>query len=249
MNLLAMERIKLFSTRSPYWGSLIAVVLTVGFTALLVTSASDNFTINVAETQASSTFGVAVIMVLGALTVTTEYRFSTMRTTFQAVPDRISALLAKTAVMGLLALVIGEVAAFLSWGLAALIRSEDDLALSSASEWITVAGVGVIYALTAFIAIAVGLLLRQSAGAISLLLIYAMVLEDLITLVPNIGEDIHEWMPFNVANNFIFGHEDSSDFGELSSATLSPGWSLAYFAAFAVVLLAIALGVTKKRDA
>lgn len=249
MNLLAVERIKLFSTRSPWWCTFLALALSVGFTSLIFGSAPEGLTFTVADTQIASNFGLAVVMVLAALSVTTEYRFSTIRTTFQAVPNRISALLAKATVVGLLALVIGEVVAFLSWWVAQLLSPESDLALISGSDWTIVAGVGVLYALAAVIAIAVGLLVRHSAGAISLLLIYMLALEDLVMLIPDIGVDIHEWMPFNVANNFIFGHGEQSEFGGMSTATLSPGWSLAYFTAFVLVLLGIAVTTTKKRDA
>jgi hypothetical protein len=35
----------------------------------------------------------------------------------------------------------------------------------------------------------------------------------------------------------------------LSNSPLSQGWALAYFAGFALVMLAIAIGVARKRDA
>lgn len=61
------------------------------------------------------------------------------------------------------------------------------------------------------------------------------------------------WMPFNVAQKFISGDGASRAVAEggppLSTATLSPGWALTYFAAFAAVLLLVALGVAKRRDA
>src|SRR5699024_10480612 len=108
---------------------------------------------------------------------------------------------------------------------------------------------GLLYALAAIISIAVGLLIRHSAGAISLLLIYMLALEDLVRLIPNIGADIHKWMPFNVANNFVFGNAEESMFMPQPVVALSPGWSLVYFTAFSMVLLGVAITVTKKRDA
>jgi ABC-2 type transport system permease protein len=65
---------------------------------------------------------------------------------------------------------------------------------------------------------------------------------------------IYKWMPFNVANKFLTGMGGSHggrDGGaaSLSSPPLRPGWSLAYFAGLALVLLAVAIGVAKKRDA
>ncbi|MBK1784646.1 ABC transporter permease [Prauserella cavernicola] len=255
MTLLAVERIKLLSTRSPWWCAIVALVVTTGFTALIVGNASEDFPATVATTQFGYNFGLAVIMVLAALAITTEYRFGTIRTTFQAVPNRGAALVAKTTVIGLLALVIGEITAFACYGISLLLQPEADLALNSTADWINVAGVGVLYGLAAVIAVAVGILVRHSAGAISLLMIYSLAVEGLVQLIPNIGDDIYKWLPFNVANKFLMGDGTSNgsraaDAGmPLSTSPLSPGWALAYFAAFAAVLLAAAVVTAKKRDA
>lgn len=253
MTLLAVERIKLFTTRSPWWCAAVTLALVIGFAALTTGTAGDGYQVSVASTQFGYGFGLAVIMVLAALSITTEYRFSTIRTTFQAVPNRTSALLAKTLVVALLALLIGEMASFGALGIATLMDPSADLALDSAADAIQVAGVGIVYALSAVIAIAVGVMVRHSAGAISLLLIYAMVVESLVPLIPTVGRDIHQWMPFNVAHKFLTGDGAARAATEavppLSTATLGPWWALAYFAGIAVVLLAIALGVAKRRDA
>lgn len=254
MTLLAVERIKLFTTRSPWWCALVALVLTIGFAALIVANSTNEFPATVATTQFGYSFGMAVIMVLGALAVTTEYRFGTIRTTFQAVPHRSSALLAKTTVVALLALVIGEISAFGSWGVGTLLKPKADLALDSAADWINVTGVGVLYALAAVIAVSVGIMIRHSAGAIASLMIYSLAVEGLVRLIPNIGDNIYQWLPFNVAEKFLTGNGASNAgrsaaAGPVSTATLGQGWALAYFAAFAFVLLAAAIAVAKKRDA
>ncbi|HVV14018.1 ABC transporter permease [Amycolatopsis sp.] len=255
MTLLAVERIKLFTTRSPWWCSLITLVLTIGFAALIVGNSGDVVPATVASTQFGYSFGMAVIMVLAALSVTTEYRFGTMRTTFQAVPHRGSALIAKTTVVALLSFVVGEISAFGSLGVGMLLKPNADLALNSGADWINVAGGGVIYALAAVIAVAVGILLRHSAGAIALLLIYALAVESLIRLIPTIGAKIYEWMPFNVADKFLTGNGASNtgraagDGAPMSTAVLGQGWALLYFAGVALVLLTIAITVAKRRDA
>ncbi|MFD6072728.1 ABC transporter permease [Amycolatopsis lurida] len=243
MTLLAVERIKLFTTRSPWWCALAALAVVIGFAAIISGAAPEGELTDVSLTQFGYGFGMAVIMVLAALSVTTEYRFSTIRTTFQAVPNRTAALLAKTGVVAALSLVVGEVAAFGAWGLASVMRPED-LALNTAAEWTSVAGVGVVFALASVIAIAVGILIRHSAGAISLVLIYALAVENLIQLIPKIGKDIYDWMPFHVADRFLTGSGPAA-----AEAPLSQAGSLAYFAGFALVLLAISLVVANKRDA
>ncbi|GAB3703718.1 ABC transporter permease [Amycolatopsis oliviviridis] len=243
MTLLAVERIKLFTTRSPWWCALITLAVVIGFAAIFAGAAPAGEFTDVSNSQFGYVFGMTVIMVLAALSVTTEYRFGTIRTTFQAVPNRKSALLAKTGVVALLSLVIGEIAAFAAWGLASVMRPED-LMLNTTAEWISVAGVGVVFALASVIAVAVGILIRQSAGAISLLLIYTLAVENLIQLIPKIGKDIYDWMPFHVADRFLNGSGPAA-----ADAPLSQGGSLAYFAGFALVMLVISLVVADKRDA
>ncbi|MET8993873.1 ABC transporter permease [Amycolatopsis sp. Hca4] len=250
MNLLAVERIKLFSTRSPWWCALITLALAIGFAAIFSGASPADEPVSVAATQfGGSQFGIAVVMVLAALAVTTEYRFNTIRTTFQAVPHRSPALVAKTIVVALVALVIGEIAAFGALGLSMLMRPNDGIGLHTTQDWLNVAGLGPVFAVAAVLAVALGILVRHSAGAIALLLIYYLAVEELVQLIPKVGHHIHEWLPFNVANKFLRGAAAGGDGPPPSDSPLSPGWALAYFAGIALVFLLVALGVAKKRDA
>jgi ABC-2 type transport system permease protein len=254
MTLLAVERIKLFTTRSPMWCTLVALAVTVGFAALIAGVDGGNNAPDITSTQFGYSFGLVVIMVMAGLAITTEYRFSTIRATFQAVPNRTAVLLAKTTVVALFAGVIGEVAAFGSVAVTKLIHPEANLAIDTAYEWRHVAGVGLVYAAAAVIAVAVGTLIRHSAGAVSVILIYSQLVENLVALIPNVGTDIQKWMPFYVANKFLSGDPDPTgrainEGPPLSNSTLSPWWAMAYFAAFAVVVLIIALVTANKRDA
>jgi len=253
MTLLAVERIKLFTTRSPLWCALVALAVTVGFAALIA-GVDSTTPVTVASTQFGYGFGLVVIMVMAALAITTEYRFGTIRATFQAIPNRTATLLAKTAVVALFAGLIGEIVAFGSVAISKLIKSGADLSINTAFEWRTTAGVGLVYATAAVIALAVGMLVRHSAGAVSIVLVYSQVVESLVVLIPKVGDDIQKWMPFYVANRFLTGEPDATaralqDGPPPSNATLSPWWAAAYFVGFALVLLVIAIVTANKRDA
>lgn len=250
MTLLAVERIKLFTTRSPWWCMVLALVLTVGFSAMLSAIPGNGFQMTVNISQAGYQFGMVVIMVMATLAVTTEYRFGTIRTSFQAVPNRIAVLVAKTTVVALLAGVVGEVSAFASWAMAKAIRPGPLMALDNAQTWRNVAGVGLVYMVAAVIALAVGILVRQSAGAISILLVYTLLVENLIRIVPKVGDKIHNWMPFNVADNFINAGAPLSNGRPVPTGMpLGPWPSLAYVAGIAIVVLVISLVVVQRRDA
>jgi ABC-2 type transport system permease protein len=249
MTLLAVERIKLFSTRSPYWCSALAVVLGVGLTAIIAAASEGEVSLGVTQIG-SSQLAIAVVLVMAAIAVTTEYRFNTIRATFLAVPGRTSALVAKTTVVALIAGVLGELIAFGSVGIAKLLSPSSDLAINTAAEWRHVAGVGLIYAIGAVIAVAVGILVRQTAGAVAILLVWQMLAEGLIGIIPKAGVKIQAWLPFMNATHFVsMGAESPEQGGAGVDFKLSEWGSLGYFAGIAVALLVVALVVAKRRDA
>jgi len=249
MTLLATERIKLFTTRSPWWSMLLALGLSVGFASLIAANITSGTSLSISEAEGGYQFSLVVMMVMAALAVTTEYRFSTIRVSFQAVPNRIALLLAKTAVVAVLAAIVGEVTAFASWVVARTIHPSTLLALSSEQAWRGVAGMGLVYAVTAVIAVAVGILIRQTAGAVAILLIYSLLVENLVVLIPKIGTTIQKWMPFTEANNFLVAGSPNVTRRGLEDMPLSAWGSLAYFAGIAAVIMIIALVTANRRDA
>src|SRR6478609_7323727 len=142
MSLIAAERIKLASTRSPWWCAALAVLSTVtlSMVAAFATARDSLAPVTVASTQMGYTLGMAVVMVMATLAVTTEYSVGTIRTTFMAVPRRTPALLAKASVVAVLAAVIGLISAFGAWGVSLLILPASDLSLVGGDDWRHVAG-------------------------------------------------------------------------------------------------------------
>ena len=93
---LEAERIKLSTTRSVLWTAAAVAVLSVGLAALQGSTAYGAAPL-LPEKAAIGVvvFGVPVLMVLAAMTVTGEYRSGMIRTTFMATPDRTLVLVAK----------------------------------------------------------------------------------------------------------------------------------------------------------
>lgn len=253
MTLLAVERIKLRSTRSARWCSVLAVALTLTFAAMFAAGSAATAPVTVASTQFGSGVGLLIVMVMATLTVTTEYRYGTIRATFVAAPRRIRVLLAKAALVGLIGGLVGELCAFGSVAAAKLAVPSADLGIDTAFEWRTVSGTGLIYGIAAVFAVAAGALVRHSAGAIALLIGYTQGVEQLVQFIPNAGPAIHRWLPFNVGNKFLTGDADLTthpgDGLPPSDATLGPWPALLYFVAVAAVVFGAALMTTTKRDA
>lgn len=256
MSLLAVERIKLFSTRSTWWCIALILAVGVGLAALLASVAGDQLLISVVLTQAGLGLGSFVALVSAAIAITGEYRFGTIRATFAAAPNRTAVLLAKTVVVAVLLGLVGLVTAFAAWGMAYLIDGSSAMVIDTTGEWRAVAGEGLLYAGYAVIAIGVGLLLRQTAGAVSLLLVWALAIETAIVpiLDATLELNISRWLPFANAGNFITAG-DAAATGAAQGAPVivypfgGPWGSLGYFAAVAVAVLVLGIVVANRRDA
>lgn len=242
MSIVRSEWIKLRSTRSPWWCMAVALVIPVAFGMLITANSDEGNTIFFS--LSGMQFASAVILVLAALAVTSEYRFGTIRTTLQAQPSRTRVLWTKAGVIAGVAFVIGEVAAFATFGAARMFDDTGVLVLNSADDWRLVAGYGLVYALLGVIAVAIGSLVRQPAGAVTLLLVWSMALEPLITLIPGVGDEIYRLLPF--VNGTLFAG-DAEITGVLDP--LSTIASLGVLAGTAFALLGVATVVLQRRDA
>ncbi len=242
MSVVRSEWIKLRSTRSPWWCMVAALAIPVSFGMLITANSDEGNTIFFS--LSGMQFASAVILVLAALAVTSEYRFGTIRTTLQAQASRTRVLWTKAGVIAAVAFVIGEVAAFATFAAARLFDDTGVLVLNSATDWRQVAGYGLVYALFAVIAVAVGSLVRQPAGAVTLLLVWSLALEALVSLIPGVGDDIYRLLPF--VNGTLFAG-DAQITGVVDP--LSTMASLGLLAGTAFALLGIATVVLKRRDA
>jgi ABC-2 type transport system permease protein len=256
MHLVASERIKLFSIATPWVCGLLAVVALLAPAVLTAVAATESgLPPTVASTQFGFPFALVAVLVAAALAVTGEYHSGTIRSTFQAVPGRTPALLAKAVVVAGYAFALGEAAAFAAWLAARMLAPGADLALDSAADWTIVAGTGPVFALAAVGGTGVGLLVRHTAGAVALLVAYPLVAENVVMLLPHAGPAIHRWLPLNVVTRFLSGTgqanagRDGGNAAVLSDSPLSPAWALACFGAFVVVLLAAGITRARRRDA
>jgi ABC-2 type transport system permease protein len=244
MSVIAAERIKLTSTRSPWWCAAFGVVATIGVASISMTADEAPGFSGVTSTQLGYGLGMAVVMVMATLAVTTEYSVGMIRTTLLAVPHRTTALLAKTAVVSVAAGLVGLVAAFGSWAAGLALMPGADLALHGATEWRQVGGVGLVYLVAAVFAVAVGILVRHTAGAVALVLTWALMVEQLLALIPGF-ESVVTWLPFQAAKQFLLAGQTPEGLG----LTEQPWVAMGYFAAVSAGLLAVAITVAKRRDA
>ncbi|WP_069164767.1 ABC transporter permease [Nocardia altamirensis] len=253
MGVLAAERIKLTSTKSPWWCSAIVVVLGIGLAALfslVVKSSGDEPTQGTPTLDVSTAtsgvvgFGVMVLMIMAALTVTSEYRFGVIRTTFQAVPNRIKVLTTKTLLVGGFSAVLTTVLAFVAVGVAKAIGgSAPGANLDLDGQWRAVYGIPIYAFLMIAVAIGVGVLVRQSAAAISLIVLWSLLIEPLLGAFGSFGRNVGPFLPFQNASHFLSVSESGANWH------WGPWGSLLYFVAFVAIVYGAALIMINQRDA
>jgi ABC-2 type transport system permease protein len=248
-HVLAAEWIKLRSVRSTYLTLATAAVaaMAVGY---LVTH-SDVTHWATATAQAKATFdpvsdsfsglGLAQLAfgALGVLMITSEYATGLVRTTFAAVPRRRTVLAAKAAVVGAVTLVAGEVIAFAAFfaGQWALSAHHLDVTLAHPGALRAVLGAGFYLAVTAWVGLGLGALIRHTAGAITAMTGVVFLLPQIIHALP---------APWNVqagrytlnlaAQQIINQHPAPGYFGAGPSALIVAAYAAAALAAAAFLI-------------
>ncbi|MDL9938386.1 ABC transporter permease [Gordonia sp. ABSL1-1] len=235
------ERIKLTTTRAPYWCLGTVAVLALGLAFLTGIGSSNGDPLDVyVYLVGLNTLGIAVLTIMAILGITSEYRFGTIKPTFLAVPKRWTVLTAKAVVYAVLAFVVVLVLFVVSLVLA-FSAAGADLDFGDSDTIRAMWGTPVVASLYMVIAIALGALLRHTAGAVALALIWPWVAENIIAALPTVGEHVGPFLPFLNATAFLSGGNDDFHWGAYGS--------LAYFAGFTAILFGIAVAVVDKRDA
>ena len=222
-HLLAAEWTKIRSLRSTVWTLVIFAVVSLGLTGLLTwltiralnSGRADGRSSGIATDPVNFILGTGLglgqlaICVLGVLVITSEYSSGTIRASLLAMPRRYPMLIAKGLVFGALVFVIGEAVAFGSFFLgAAIVHSHFPVALSQP---------GVTRAPLARLEgrVAIGSLIRHTAGAVTTVIGLVLVIFNLTGLLPySWGAHIHAYMP-TVAGVLIT--QDKEQAGQLLS--------------------------------
>jgi hypothetical protein len=193
-------------------------------------------------------FGVPVLMILAAMTVTGEYRSGMIRTTFMATPNRTLVLVSKAIVAAVFSAVyagVTTVAAVVVGRLMAPPLVGSHLSFVDPETWRLIGAIALYAALTAVLGVGVAALLRHSAGAVAVLLLWPLLVEPVLGNLPSIGSEVGPYLPF--ANVFRF-----IDVQWLYPAYAMP-WgevgSLLYFVIVVAAVYVAAVVVVNRRDA
>lgn len=202
-------------------------------------------------------FGQLVIIVLGALTITSEYSTGMIRTSLSVQPRRGTIFAAKAVVFSAAALMTGLVTSFVAFFVGQAILSTGNAiipghslstTLSQPDVLRSVIGGGLFLAVCGMLSFGIGAMLRHTAGAITAgmgLMFVLMILAQFLPGPPSgwFGqEDIDKWIPF-----FAGAHIWQNDL--VGTNPFSPWVGFGVFFAYAAAAMAGGLVVFLRRDA
>lgn len=256
--LLRAEWTKIRSVRSTVWSLLAFVVVAVGFSAIVAAVLSNDWNTtggqgahaqlhqNPTGTIYGAGFylGQLALCVLGVIVMSSEYTTGAIRSSLLAVPRRLPMLAAKAIVFAVLELIVSAITVFAVFYLfTAIIHSHIVITLGTSGVLRATIG-GILYlTVLGLFALAIGGIIRHTAGAIATVIGLILVVPPLVSLIPGtIAAHIYGYLP-SQAGILI------ANTTEQSGVVLSPWQGFGVFGLETAILLAISAVLLVRRDA
>jgi ABC-2 type transport system permease protein len=205
--IIGVELRKMFDTRSGFWLMASVVIASVLATAALIVFAPDDALTFENFAAAIGAPMTVILPMIGILAVTSEWSQRSGLTTFTLVPHRGRVLGAKfvTAVMvGIVAMFVALVVGSLGTLLGSLVTGQDPVWNATVTEFALIVLGSVLGMMFGF---TLGVLIRNSAGAIVAYFVYTLVLPPLAGLLAANQQwfaDLQPWVDYNFAQTPLF---------------------------------------------
>ncbi|MET8178986.1 ABC transporter permease [Streptomyces sp. NPDC005336] len=247
-NAIASEWTKIKSVRSTIWTLSVMIALVVGI-GLLVAATTNDTDYTITPPTLPGFFGTLLgqlcIVTLGVLVVSSEYGTGMIRTTFTASPQRSRVLTAKALVFFSLSLVTTTAAlALVAWAGTGMHSGPDVVEPTSEQIMGATVGAGLYVSLLGLLSLAVGSMLRHSAGAITAMLgvvLLPAILPAFLMMSSSLDKFGEKMQEFSSPNSLaaLFQIDDS----------LGSGWKqVGVLAAITAAALVAAFALLEKRD-
>ncbi len=191
--------------------------------------------------------GQLVIVVLGALVITSEYSTGTVRTSLTAMPRRGTLYAAKAAVFAAVSLVVAVVASFGTFFLGRVLLRSTHAAMSLSQPGVlrSLIITALFVEACGLVAFGIGALVRNTAGALTLSFGCLVLVPELIRTLPVfLHNDLTRWVPGGDAINSM-----TATIGGQTPHTFSAWGELAVIAGYAAILLVLGAVQFSRRDA
>ena len=243
------EWTKLRTTASLWWTTVLFIVFGVGFIGVFAVLAKKNQEADVPAVMELSNvddgiqpIGLIILIIQAIMVVTSEYRFNFIATTFQTTPNRTYVAFIKWLVYAVFTAILTFLCLVASLSIVKGILPGSPFKLTDDDAVRLMWALPLEAVLVVTFAMAVAWLVRQTAGAVSIVLIWYLALESLLVYMPKVGPKIHGYLPFVNLNAFY----DKTDVPDIAWGY---NGSLFYFIAWAVGLFVIGVVLLNRRDA
>jgi ABC-2 type transport system permease protein len=249
---LRSELTKILSVRSTYWTLLAQAVASIGWAVLFCAGtvshgAGPDFNAASASLAGQVALGELIIVVLGALVITSEYSTGMIRTSLAVMPRRGVLYAAKAIVFAAVTLTLSLIASFVDFfiGQAILASKHLNTTLGQPDVLRAVLLSAAIVTVFGLLAYGLGALIRHTAGAITSILGMIFLIPLLAQALPTPWfQDLQRWLPGGGALSPI-----PSSAPPHSPYLFSAWGEFAVFSGYAVILLALGAWSFIRRDA
>jgi hypothetical protein len=224
MNLLRAEAIKLRSVRATWTMLGIGLLVEGLFAGLYVGLVNLDDVGPIREVQTGTGMLMVLVLVLGVLMITNEFRHGTASTTFLVTPKRYPVLAAKLGAALGLGLLAGLAYVAVNAGLALPLFAEREGNLPATGDIVAVyAGVVASMALLAAFGLGIGAIVRNQVGAIIAALAFFFIVSTLPELLPG---DIGEYFPAQAVGS-LHGLPEATEegLGQVAGGLVLGAWS------------------------
>jgi ABC-type transport system involved in multi-copper enzyme maturation permease subunit len=276
---LKSEWTKIRSVRSTLWTLLGTAAVTIGISTLFSWGQSghiDSGEVATFDAARSSMFGLIfgqlIIVVIGAMTLSSEYSTGMIRTSLTSMPRRGNVFAAKLIVLAAVSLVTGLICSFASFFVGQVffadptVRDFGDfkgpgsgngpdvtithpnlsVALGDPGVLRAVVGGGLVLAGSALLAFGLAAIMRHTAGAITTAIGMFFVAGIMVNFLPNDWQrNVDKWVPFN-AGGSVWAAKPT---GRGDIHMFGPWAGFGVFIGYAVVAIVIGAVLFKRRDA
>jgi ABC-2 type transport system permease protein len=240
--LISAELLKLRTTRSLWVATAVVVAVAVAVPAVVATSPSgvdipDLSPAALADLlRAPAELAGGAALLVGLLAAAGEFRHRTVLTTRLVEPRQGRVLTAKLLAVAIIGLALGTLAELVSGVTGAVALAVNDVAVEPLSHGVPRIAVTVplVVALHGIAGVAVGSLVRSTAGAVGATLVWVFVVEGVVPVVTRSPGMTH-WLPGGTVKQILAAETPAGQLSPVAAGALLLGYATALLVASAVL--------------
>jgi ABC-type transport system involved in multi-copper enzyme maturation permease subunit len=251
VGLIRAEFRKLLTTQVWLWMLLLCIALTALVVVANIAGEPSDLVLAThvrdVMVSATSSFTYVPIFVLGALAVTTEYRYQTITPTVLATPSRWALITAKLITYAIVGALYALVCLAIQLAMALPWLSGRNIHVSLSNQKGALLATFAVLALFALVGLGAGALLRNQIVAVSVGTIFILILARLVVIIPGV-KYIYPYLPTGAVDSIIVDPHDTTNRVINHVHLISAGAGIAVLVVWGLGMAILGAGITMNRD-